>query len=350
MARRLSANILAIVGLILALVNFTTAHAQFWRSTSLPDPVEFGVRIEMGDIGRAREWLDRGLDPDFIGDRIGTGLMIAAWEGNLPLMELFVSRGADLNKVNNKGETALMHAAWKGRMEAVQWLLGRGAKINREPRQWTALHYAVFSGQSEVVDHLVERGADLNARSTNGSTPLMMAVYEGREPMVRKLLGLGADARAQNDYGEGAMEWAFKHNHLSIGRLVGSAEQFSVAANRPKNEWPEAVRSLPVTTVSPTVAATVQVQAAGRREGGRRDPTRELRAEIDGLMRTRGSYALEGRLKDVQLIDRRISALRFKLAKSGEAFRRPAVLEISASRNAPADQKTRLIVEPARTR
>ena len=48
--------------------------------------------------------------------------MIAAWEGNLPMMELFVSRGADINRTNKVGEPAILHAAWKGRLDAVKWL------------------------------------------------------------------------------------------------------------------------------------------------------------------------------------------------------------------------------------
>jgi hypothetical protein len=115
-------------------------------------------------------------------------------------------------------------------------------------------------------------------------------------------------------------------------------EEFSVAANRPKTEWPQTVRSLQVITVSP--------QALVAPPPPRKDASKELRAEIDKLMRTRGTLALKGQLKDVQIIDRKISALRFKLAKPGEDYRRPAVLEISASRKAPTEQKTRLIVEP----
>jgi hypothetical protein len=338
--RTVSATILAtICGLALAAIS--PVQAQFWRP-SLPDPVEFGVRIEMGDISQARAWLEQGLDPDFIGDRIGTGLMIAAWEGNLPLMELFVAKGADVNKVNKLGEQALMHAAWKGRKEAVDWLLERGAKLNREPRQWTALHYAAFSGQG-VVDHLVQRGADIDARSTNGSTPLMMAVYEGREAVVKQLITLGADRRVRNDYGDGAMDWAFKHNHLAIARLVGSMEEFTAAANRPKTEWAQSTRSLPVVTVSP--ASQARVAAAAPRG---KEPGAELRAQIDDLMRARKELAARGLVKDVQLVDRKISVLRFKLAKPGEDYRRPAVLEISASRKAPKDQKARMIVAPAR--
>ena len=333
------ANILAMI-LWAALLAATPAQAQFWRSTGLPDTVEFGSRIEMGDLGSARGWLDRGLDPNFIGDRIGTGLKIAAWEGNLPMMELFVARGADINKTNKLGEQAIMHAAWKGRTEAVQWLLARGAKLNREPRQWTALHYAAFSGHTEVVTYLVEKGADINAQSTNGSTPLMMAVYEGREAVVKQLITLGADRRVRNDYDEGAMDWAFKHNHHAIARLVGSTEEFAAAANRPKAYWPQSVRSLPVTTVSPVAQARMA-------QPPRREPGGELRVQIDELVRTRNSLEQAGKLRDAQLVDRRISLLRFKLAKPGEDYRQSSpVLEISASRNAPQDQKTRLIVDP----
>ena len=316
------------------------AQAQFWRSTGLPDPVEFGLRMEMGDLAQARAWLDRGLDPDFIGDRIGTGLMIGAWEGNLPLMELFAAKGADVNKVNAIGEQAIMHAAWKGRMDVVKWLLAHGAKINREPRQWTALHYAAFAGQSEMAGYLVERGAELDARSTNGSTPLMMAVYEGKEAMVKQLITLGADRRIRNDYGEGAMDWAFKHEHLSIARLVGSMEEFTAAANRPKTEWPQAIRSQPVITTAPV--------AQPASPAVRPDQAREMRAQIDGLMRVRTTLAARGLNKDVQILDRKISALRFKLAKPGQDYRRPAILEISASRKAPTEQNTRLIIDPTR--
>lgn len=332
----------AILATIFALGLAAPAQAQIWRSNALPDEVEFGLRIEMGDIAQARAWLDRGLDPNFIGDRIGTGLMIAAWEGNLPLMELFVAKGADVNKVNRLGEQALMHAAWKGRTQAVEWLLARGATINREARQWTALHYAAFAGQAEVVDHLVRRGADIDARSTNGSTPLMMAVYEGREATVKQLIALGADRHVRNDYDEGATEWAFKHNHLAIARLVGSAQEFAAAANRPKAYWPQSTRSLPVTATAPTAQPRAVASAPRARDQGA-----ELRAQIDDLMRARRELAARGLNKDAQLVDRKISVLRFKLAKPGEDYRRP-VLEISASRKAPKDQKARMIVETGR--
>ena len=280
-----------------------------------PDPVSFRVQMELGAVNRAREWLNAGLPPDYMGDRIGTGLMIAAWEGNVPLMELFAARGADVNKSNSLGETALMHAAWKGRLAAVQWLLAHGARIERAALQWTALHYAVFAGRNEIAELLLDRGADLNARSPNGSSVLMMAIYEGREDMARRLLARGADTRIKNENGHGALDWAMKFNHLKIARMVATQEEFQVAASRPKADWGEVRKSEPIPR------------------------------DIEELLGIREILTSRGLSPDK--LDRRIAALRAKYAR--ESLKReappPAVLEISAERKAPGQQKARIVYE-----
>ncbi len=324
-----------ILGTALALFALPAA-AQFWRPSALPDAAEFGARIEQGDLAQAKAWLERGLSPEFLGDRIGTGLMIAAWQGNLPMMELFVARGADVNRSNALGEDALMHASLRGQREAAKWLLERGAKLDRGPRRWSALHYAAFSGHAEVAQFLVSRGADLNARSTNGSTPLMMAVYEGHEAAVRQLLQLGADPGLKNDYDEGAMAWAFKHERLAIARLVGSAQEFAAAASRPKADWAAFIRSLPARTEPPPPPAPPPPD------------------QIEELLAVRASLEKRGLNQQVRTLDKRIAYLRARRARPAiEAKRaalvdkRPAVLEISAERKAPGKQSTRLVREPA---
>lgn len=215
-------------------------------TAELPDPVRFGVAIEMGDLASASTWLDAGLPPDFMADRIGTGLMIAAWEGNIPMMALFLSRGADIHKTNRFGEQALMHAAWKGRLEAVRWLLDRGARVNRDGREWSALHYAVFAGHEAVARLLIERGADVNARAPNGSTVLMMAAREGHEGLARMLLEHGADPRAVNERGEDALAWAMRHGHLRIAQRVAGPERFAQAVRQPPGSFGTVVRSVPL--------------------------------------------------------------------------------------------------------
>ena len=305
--------------LLALLVAAGPALAQ--ERVALPDPTTFGARIEAGDYSSARGWLDAGLDPDFIGDRIGTGLMIAAWEGNLPLMQLFVAHRASVNKLNSRGESALMHAAWRGKVDAVKWLLAQGAAVNSAPGSWSALHYAAFAGHADVVEVLLAAGADINARSTNGSSPLMMAVYEDHPDLVRQLLERGADTSIKNDRGDGALEWAFKFGRLGIARMVANPQEFAAAASLPKSHWAEAVRSQP----------------AGA-------PDDALTKQIAELVDMRNILAARGMTKAVGAIDRRIAHLRFQRAVANMDVP-SALLEITARRSAPADQKARLIVK-----
>ena len=295
------------------------------QAATRPDPVLYGNHLEMGDLAQVREWLEAGLDPNALADRIGTGLMVAAWRGDIPMMELLVARGADVNFANALGERALMHAAWRGQTAAVKWLLARGARVNGEPMHWSALHYAVFAGHGEIAELLLQSGADINARSTNGSSVLMMAVYEGHEALARRLLARGADPSLKNDRGDGALEWAFKFNRLSIARLVATPQQFVAAASQPKSEWGEAQRSEPAPEATPVPADTAS-------------------AQIDELMGIRKLLAARGLDESVDRLDRRIAALRAQRARAERATP-AAVLEISASRRTPEDQKARLILE-----
>jgi hypothetical protein len=300
-----------IIGMALLGLSSTPLSA----ATGLPDPVAFVNALELGDLRQARAWLDAGLPPGFAGSRIGNGLMIGAWEGNLEMMALFLSRGTDVNAVNDNGESALALAAWRGHQAAVDWLLERGARINAGPRQWSALHYAVFAGHETLTDRLLERGADINALSTNGSSVLMMAIYEGRRELAKKLIEKGADRMVKNDWGDGALEWAMRHNHLDLARMVSNPEEFNIAVSQPKEKWGA--------------------------------PTRSLRTsrELDELLKMRETLAQRGLSTDQ--IDKRIAAERVRIVRAEldrpQAPGRAATLEISASRARPQVQKAQIV-------
>jgi len=326
-SRRLGASLL-----LAALLFSVGARAQlqlFGPPTATPDPVYYGSQVEAGNLPQVREWLDAGMSPDYVADRIGTGLMIAAWTGNVPMMELLVSRGADVNRRNELGETALMHAAWRGQVAAMQWLIGKGALVDSPPMHWSALHYAAFAGHAEAAALLLDYGADINARSTNGSSVLMMAVYEGHEALAKQLLERGADPRLKNDRGDGALEWAFKFKRLGIARLVADPQQFAAAANQPPVHWGAPVRSQAAPAGGPTAAQA--------------DPQTEKIAE---LVRMRDTLAQRGMKSAVDKLDRRIATLRMQRARAYLDSLPAAVLEISARRAAPAEQRTRLLFEP----
>ncbi len=286
-----------------------------------PDPVAFAVNMELGDVDKAREWLDQGMPADFLASRIGSGLMIGAWIGNLELMRLFLSRGADINQLNANGESALALAAWRGQQAAVQWLLERGARINAPDRQWSALHYAVFAGQDGLANFLIDQGADINAKTTNGSSALMLAAREGRDELARRLIEKGADRSVKNDWDDGALEWAMRHNRLTIARMVTNPEEFNIAISQPKEKWGEPVRSV------------------------------KMSKELEQLLRLR-ERLVERKLATEQ-IDKRIAAERARVVRE-ELGRdlppRAAELEITASRKNPKQQSAKVLYSTERSK
>lgn len=296
---------------------FLAAGSAAQEKAVSPDPVAFTTQMEAGNLSKAGEWLDAGLDPDFMGARIGSGLMIGAWEGNFDLMRLYLSHGADINRMNDSGETALALAAWKGKLDVVKWLLERGARINGAPRQWSPLHYAVFAGHKEIANFLIAQGADIDARSTNGSSVLMMAVYEGHEDLARTLVEKGADRTVKNDWGDGGLEWAMRYDRLKIARMIASPEEFNIAVAAPKEKWGE----------------------------GRRSATGS--AHLDQLMRIREAIVARG--TPTKVIDERIAAEQARLLQSDPSRQalppRAATLEITASKKDPKKQSANIVVD-----
>lgn len=251
----------AIIGLLLGLsIGLHSAAALAAR----PDPALFATAVEAGHIETVAQWLKEGLDPDFQGDRIGSGLTIAAWEGNVAMMELFLQHGAHLDASNHYDEQALQLAVWKGHGEAVDWLLAHGATLDR-PGKWTALHYAAFADRKDIAATLLEHGAQINARAPNGSTALMMTAREGREELAKLLLAAGADPSLTNDSGDTALTWAMRHEHFKIAQMMSTTTQFAKAVQAAPESFGSRVRSVPAPSEIEEIMRRIRLaQAAGQ--------------------------------------------------------------------------------------
>ncbi|MBI4987638.1 MAG: ankyrin repeat domain-containing protein [Rhodocyclales bacterium] len=286
-----------------------------------PTPLQFGVAVEAGNTWAVKEWLAEGLPPDYLADRIGSGLMIGAWIGNLDIMELFHARGADVNLMNRHGERALQLAAWRGHADAVRWLLARGAEVNRADKQWGALHYAAFAGRADIARLLIEKGADVNARTPNDSTALMMAAREGQADIARTLLEAGADTAPINEWGDSALAFAMRNRNYGIAKMVSNAEEFARAVKAPE-AFGEAKKSVPAPPeISEIVEKMRQAQAEGK-------PTDALRKALYAAL------ALHRH-------DSEVSTLKTQKGKGGK----PEVLVITAERKQAGRERAELLYE-----
>ncbi len=168
---------------------------------------DFFIAIKNDHDRTVKDLLDRGFDLNARDSTGQPGLTIAVREDSPKVASLLLDRpGIDVNALNQAGESALMIAALKGNVAAVNLLLERGARVNQSG--WSPLHYAATGPEPKLVELLIERGAAIDARSPNGSTPLMMAAQYGSEDNVYLLLERGADPTLRNERDLGVVDFA----------------------------------------------------------------------------------------------------------------------------------------------
>lgn len=208
-----------VVYLILAL-GFSMARAGAYE--------DFFRAVDTDNASGVSALLQRGFDPNSRDPRGQTALYAALREGSDQVAAVLLAHPQTrIDLANAAGETPLMVAALKGRSAWVKRLIERGAQIDRDG--WSPLHYAAASADAEAatasVQLLLARGARLDARSPNGTTPLMMAARNGSERVARLLLEQGADARLRNQQDLSAADFARQAGRDKLAESLTQAAQ-----------------------------------------------------------------------------------------------------------------------------
>ena len=110
--------------------------------------------------------------------------------------------GTDVNeRLDSSGTTPLLHACNASRGDVVKRLLalGAGPNLNGAPPPWSPaenlgswkpLHAAAYHGAAGIVETLLQHHADVEARTGDGSTPLVLALQELHRPRMFSWEGL----------------------------------------------------------------------------------------------------------------------------------------------------------------
>lgn len=173
------------------------------------------------DVGQVRSLLLRGMDVNTTDQNGNSLLMLAAQNGDFPMLEMLLRNKPNILRKNKYGDSALMLAAIRGDLKSVVALVAAGAEI--DPEGWTPLIYAAFEGQTEVVRFLLTLDIDIDAQAANGMTALMAAARNGNLEIVRILLEQEADVHLVNQDGKTALELARIGKHAEIVGLLENA-------------------------------------------------------------------------------------------------------------------------------
>ena len=168
---------------------------------------DFFRAVRHDDVNTVQALLQRGFDANTVSPEGLPAIILAVREPSLKVAEFLAAwPPTRVDQRNEHGETVLMLAALKGYREVVNRLVARRAEVNKEG--WTALHYASTGAHLQVMTLLIGAGASIDARSPNGTTPLMMAAHYGNAAAVKLLLDAGADAQLKNQLGLAALDFA----------------------------------------------------------------------------------------------------------------------------------------------
>lgn len=200
------------------------------------EPGAFSKLLAAAAASTTREELERRLNAGAVADR----LFAAAQD---PSAEVSVFDGLtsqEANQVGRDGRTLLMVAATNGNVPVLRKLIERGANTNVRARihagPYTALGMAARGGHGAAVEELLRHGAVVTEDKTAYrpySEPLFEAAHAGHLDIVRLLIEHGADPEGLTQNEDTLLSYLFFGGHLPSGEMVEFVLKQGVSIDSP---------------------------------------------------------------------------------------------------------------------
>jgi ankyrin repeat protein len=120
-----------------------------------PEPEVIELATKIFDLARQgltealAAYVDAGVPADLTNDKGDSLLMLAAYHGHAPAVEVLLARGADPDRANDRGQTPLAGAVFKGEEAVVRALVAGGA--NPEAGTPSAVDTARMFGKEDLL-------------------------------------------------------------------------------------------------------------------------------------------------------------------------------------------------------
>jgi ankyrin repeat protein len=137
-----------------------------------------------------------------------------------PISTVGIPRIRDLKQRDDLGFTRLHLSASLGDLNDVQHVIEKSEIDARSVNGSTPLILASIKGHSEVMELLLSHGANMEATTHANNTPLILACMHGHKEAVRILLNQGASTQPKNLDRETALLAAKKNGHSAVVALL----------------------------------------------------------------------------------------------------------------------------------
>ncbi|CAG0899821.1 unnamed protein product [Cyprideis torosa] len=158
--------------------------------------------------------LAHGADPNITHEDGRSPLFVATEKSIHSVVEVLLTHGADPNITHEDGRSPLFVATEKNIHSVVEVLLTHGADPNMLDYNETSPLHQVQS--AKTAELLVQKNAEVNAKSRDGTTPLLIATQKDRHSVVDVLLAHGADPNITDWSGRSPLLVATEKNHHSV--------------------------------------------------------------------------------------------------------------------------------------
>ena len=152
--------------------------------------------------------------------------MSAAYGGHIECIEYLLAHGCRIDEANDFGLTPMMCAAQSLLYcdELVEYMVAHGGAAVTQPnsaRSWTFFVSAAKAGNLRALEYSLHHlGESVDAKTEDGSTPLIVASSEGRAEAMRFLLERGANVHAQDRTGDSVVTLAASSGNVEALRTA----------------------------------------------------------------------------------------------------------------------------------
>lgn len=168
--------------------------------------------IAIGAIQLAEKLLDKGANPNYYQEGLGTLLLMAIESGFYDLAKKLIQNGAEINFRDQRGWTALMYASFKGDKRTTEFLLDQSADPNiRNNDGWNAVVGAMATGHTEIVNLLMEHGGVFGEKY--GQAAMVSCFKKGDYKLAIKLLESGINPNFSDPNNEPLLIQALQSNN-----------------------------------------------------------------------------------------------------------------------------------------